>query len=57
MKYLLNSPNKIMYLQNLRPKMMDQEFSGDTNLLLLTAKGYNSSQGWERIKIDLMKRI
>lgn len=57
MEYLLYSPNKIMYLQNLRLKMMDQEIIGDTNLLLLTAQEFNLPLDLERNTIDLMKRI
>jgi predicted nucleotidyltransferase component of viral defense system len=45
-----NPPTSKEYLQNMEQKMQDEEFLGDTRLLLRPDEPYNPVEAWEQVK-------
>ena len=52
-----NPPTQKEYLQNMELKMQDEEFLGDTNLLLRIGDKYNPIEAWELVKDQLIVRL
>ena len=52
-----NPPSQHEYLQNMELKMQDEEFLGDTNLILRPDYNYNPFEAWELIKNKLIMRL
>ena len=52
-----NPPTQKEYLQNMESKMKDEEFLGDTNLLLQPDNMYNPDEAWELVKNQLIMRL
>jgi predicted nucleotidyltransferase component of viral defense system len=58
MKFVVDKPpTQKQYLQNMEQKMKDDEFLGDTKVLLRTDENYNSEEAWEMIKKELIEKI
>jgi len=52
-----NPPTRKEYLQNMELKMKDEEFLGDTNLLLRIDGKYNPFEAWELVKNQLIEKL
>ena len=52
-----NLPTQKEYLQNMELKMQDEEFLGDTNLLLRIDDKYNPIEAWELVRSQLIERL
>lgn len=52
-----NPPTKKEYLRNMELKMQDEEFLGDTKLLLYPNDTYNPHEAWELVKNQLINCI
>jgi predicted nucleotidyltransferase component of viral defense system len=52
-----NPPSQKEYLQNMELKMQDEEFLGDTNLLLRTDEKYNPAVAWEFVRSRLIEKL
>ncbi len=52
-----NPPTKKQYLQNMKLKMINAEFLGDTQSLLRPDEKYNPDTAWELIKTELIEKI
>jgi predicted nucleotidyltransferase component of viral defense system len=52
-----NPPSRIEYLQNMELKMTDDEFLGDTLMLLRPDETYNPQMAWELIKNELITKL
>ena len=52
-----NAPTQKEYLQNMELKLNDEEFLGDTNLLLYPDDTYNPHEAWELVKNLLIVRL
>lgn len=52
-----NSPTQKEYLQNMDLKMQDEEFLGDTNLLLQQSDKYNPVKAWELVRSQLIEKL
>lgn len=52
-----NPPTKKEFLQNMELKMQDEEFLGDTNLLLRVDDKYNPTEAWELVKNQLIEML
>ena len=52
-----NPPTQKEYLQNMEMKMQDEEFLGDTNLLLRQNDKYNSTEAWELVRNQLIEKL
>jgi predicted nucleotidyltransferase component of viral defense system len=52
-----NPPTQKEYLQNMELKMQDEEFLGDTDLLLRPDNAYNPQEAWELVKNQLIMRL
>jgi predicted nucleotidyltransferase component of viral defense system len=48
------SPTRKLFLKNLKDKMQDPDFLGDTRALLKPDDNYNAHIAWERVKNDLI---
>jgi predicted nucleotidyltransferase component of viral defense system len=58
MKFVVdNPPTQKQYFQNMEQKMKDNEFLGDTKVLLRTDESYNSEEAWGMVKKDLIEKI
>ena len=58
MKFVVdNPPTQKQYLQNMELKMKDNEFLGDTKVLLRPDESYYSEKAWETIKKELITLI
>jgi predicted nucleotidyltransferase component of viral defense system len=52
-----NPPTQKEYLQNMELKMQDEEFLGDTDLLLRPDDVYNPQEAWKLVKNQLIMRL
>ena len=52
-----NPPSQAQFLQNMESKLTDDEFLGDTNLLLQPNEKYNPKEAWELVKNQLMEEF
>lgn len=52
-----NQPTKNEFLLNMETKMQDDEFYGDTQLLLRNVEAYNPQEAYELVKVNLLERI
>jgi len=52
-----NPPTQKEYLQNMELKMQDEEFLGDTNLLLRIDDKYNPLEAWKLVRSMLIERL
>ena len=52
-----NPPTRKEYLQNMELKMQDEEFLGDTNLLLRIDDKYNPTEAWELVRNQLIEKL
>ena len=50
-------PTQKEYLQNMELKMQDEEFLGDTNLLLRIDDKYNPIEAWKLVKSQLIEKL
>lgn len=50
-------PTQKQYLQNIELKLQDEEFLGDTIILLRSDTNYNPQDAWEFVKTTLIKNI
>ena len=50
-------PTKKQYLQNMELKIQDEEFLGDTNMILLPNEIYNPLEAWELVKNELIEKL
>jgi predicted nucleotidyltransferase component of viral defense system len=50
-------PTQKEYLQNMELKMQDEEFLGDTNLLLKPDARYNPNEAWELVKNQIIVKL
>ena len=54
---VLNPPTQKEFLLNMDLKMQDEEFLGDTNLILRPDCNYNPAEAWELVKNQLISRL
>jgi predicted nucleotidyltransferase component of viral defense system len=52
-----NPPSKTEFLQNMELKIADDEFLGDTNLLLQDNENYNPQIAWELVRKELIEKL
>jgi predicted nucleotidyltransferase component of viral defense system len=52
-----NPPTQKEYLQNMELKMQDEDFLGDTNLLLRQNEKYNPIEAWNLVKNQLIEKL
>jgi predicted nucleotidyltransferase component of viral defense system len=52
-----NPPTQKEYLQNMELKMQDEEFLGDTDLLLSPGDVYNPQEAWGLVKNELIMQL
>lgn len=52
-----NPPSKKEFLQNMEIKMQDDEFLGDTELLLRSEENFNPQEAYELIKNELIEKM
>jgi len=52
-----NPPTPKEYLQNMELKMQDEEFLGDTSLLLRVGDKYNPIEAWELVRSQLIEKL
>ena len=52
-----NPPTQKEYLQNIELKIQDDEFLGDTNLLLRVNDKYNPVEAWSLVKNQLIEKL
>ncbi|MCK9255673.1 MAG: nucleotidyl transferase AbiEii/AbiGii toxin family protein [Bacteroidales bacterium] len=52
-----NPPTQKEYLLNMEIKLQDEEFLGDTEMLLRPDENYNPQQAWELVKKELIEKI
>lgn len=52
-----NVPTQKEFLINMEEKMQDDEFLGDTQLLLRNGEAYNPQEAYELVKVNLIEKI
>lgn len=52
-----NPPTQREYLQNMELKLQDDEFLGDTAMLLRPDENYNPQEAWELVKMKLIEKL
>jgi hypothetical protein len=52
-----NPPTQKEYLLNMEQKIDDEEFLGDTEMLLHPNEKYNPIKAWELVKSQLIERL
>ena len=52
-----NPPSRKEYLQNMELKVLDEEFCGDTNMILRPDNKYDPLEAWELVKKELIEKM
>jgi len=52
-----NAPTQKEFLLNMEAKILDDEFLGDTQLLLRNGEDYNQHEAYELVKVNLIEKI
>jgi predicted nucleotidyltransferase component of viral defense system len=52
-----NPPTQKEYLLNMELKLQDEEFLGDTEMLLRPDENYNPQEAWKLVKAELIERL
>jgi predicted nucleotidyltransferase component of viral defense system len=52
-----NPPSQTEFLQNMELKITDDEFIGDTNLLLRDDENYNPAEAWALVRKELIDKL
>lgn len=52
-----NPPTRKEYLLNMEKKLQDEEFLGDTEMLLRPNENYNPQEAWELVKKELIEKL